>query len=106
MRRSLQRLGRANTQSVALRTTTPAILASGGGILSTVRATRAATEDQLFASARPRLEALLAEGVTTCEIKSGYGLDCETELRQLDTAAGNLSDLSQQLLAIAERYRL
>jgi len=63
-----------------------AILAAGGGILSTVRATRAASEDALLASARPRLEALLAEGVTTVEIKSGYGLERETELRQLRVA--------------------
>lgn len=59
------------------------IAAQGGGILSTVRATRAATEDELVASARWRLNRLLAEGVTTVEIKSGYGLDEESELRML-----------------------
>jgi len=59
------------------------IAAQGGGILSTVRATRNATEDQLVASARWRLDRLLAEGVTTVEIKSGYGLDEESELRML-----------------------
>ncbi|MBS6034980.1 MULTISPECIES: imidazolonepropionase [Pantoea] len=59
------------------------IAAQGGGILSTVRATRSATEDQLVASARWRLDRLLAEGVTTVEIKSGYGLDEESELRML-----------------------
>ena len=51
------------------------IARAGGGILSTVRATRAASEDELFAQRAPRLRALLAEGVTTIEIKSGYGLD-------------------------------
>ncbi|UIL51280.1 MULTISPECIES: imidazolonepropionase [Pantoea] len=59
------------------------IAAQGGGILSTVRATRNATEDQLVAAARWRLDRLLAEGVTTVEIKSGYGLDEESELRML-----------------------
>ena len=59
------------------------IAAQGGGILSTVRATRAATEEELVASARWRLNRLLAEGVTTVEIKSGYGLDEESELRML-----------------------
>lgn len=59
------------------------IAAQGGGILSTVRATREASEEQLVASARWRLNRLLAEGVTTVEIKSGYGLDEESELRML-----------------------
>ena len=58
----------------------------GGGIASTVKATRLATEDQLVASALPRLDALIAEGVTTIEIKSGYGLDLATESRQLRAA--------------------
>jgi imidazolonepropionase len=58
----------------------------GGGIASTVKATRAATEDQLVASALPRLDALIAEGVTAIEIKSGYGLDLATESRQLRAA--------------------
>jgi len=58
----------------------------GGGIASTVKATRLASEDQLVASALPRLDALIAEGVTTIEIKSGYGLDLETESRQLRAA--------------------
>lgn len=62
------------------------IARAGGGILSTVKATRAASEDELVGSALPRLDALLAEGVTTVEIKSGYGLDLETELRQLRAA--------------------
>jgi imidazolonepropionase len=63
-----------------------AIAKSGGGIMSTVRATRAASEDELVAAARTRLDALRVEGVTTVEIKSGYGLDLETELRMLRTA--------------------
>jgi imidazolonepropionase len=62
------------------------IARAGGGILSTVEATRAASEDELIAQALPRLDALLAEGVTTIEIKSGYGLETETEARQLRAA--------------------
>ncbi len=62
------------------------IAKSGGGILSTVRATRAASEKELVAQALPRLDCLLAEGVTTVEIKSGYGLDIDTELRMLRAA--------------------
>src|SRR3989442_7884440 len=57
------------------------IARAGGGIVSTVKATRAASEDELVARSLPRLEALMAEGVTTIEIKSGYGLDAETEAR-------------------------
>jgi imidazolonepropionase len=59
------------------------IALAGGGIMSTVRATRAATLDDLIAASRPRLDALVREGVTTVEIKSGYGLDLDTELRML-----------------------
>lgn len=59
---------------------------AGGGIVSTVKATRAADERTLIDSALPRLDALIAEGVTTIEIKSGYGLDLETELRMLRAA--------------------
>jgi len=62
------------------------IARAGGGILSTMRATRAASEDALVASALPRLDALIAEGATTVEIKSGYGLDSESEIRMLRTA--------------------
>lgn len=62
------------------------IARAGGGILSTVKATRAASEDALFASADRRLKALTAEGVTTVEIKSGYGLEIEAELKQLRVA--------------------
>ena len=58
----------------------------GGGILSTMRATREASVEQLVASGRPRRDALLREGVTTLEIKSGYGLECESELRMLRAA--------------------
>ena len=59
---------------------------AGGGIVSTVRATRAADEDDLFAQAAPRLEALLSEGVCAIEIKSGYGLALEHERKQLRVA--------------------
>ncbi len=62
------------------------IARQGGGILSTVNATRAASEEQLLAESLPRLDALLAEGVTTVEIKSGYGLKLEHERKQLRTA--------------------
>ena len=59
---------------------------SGGGILSTVKATRTATEEELFTQSLPRFDALLAEGVGTVEIKSGYGLDLETEIKMLRVA--------------------
>ncbi|MFC6300574.1 imidazolonepropionase [Pseudomonas sp. CCM 7893] len=59
------------------------IAAKGGGIASTVRATRAASEDELFASAHKRLRSLLRDGVTTVEIKSGYGLDLASERKIL-----------------------
>lgn len=59
---------------------------AGGGIVSTVAATRKASEADLVASALPRLDALIGEGATTIEIKSGYGLDTETEMRQLAAA--------------------
>jgi imidazolonepropionase len=62
------------------------IARQGGGILSTMRATRGADEAALLAAALPRLDALLAEGVTTVEVKSGYGLALEPELRQLRVA--------------------
>ena len=62
------------------------IARAGGGILSTVTATRAASLQQLVDSALPRVDALLAEGVTTLEVKSGYGLDLPTELRMLQAA--------------------
>jgi imidazolonepropionase len=59
------------------------IARGGGGILSTVRATRGASESQLIEAARPRLASLLAEGVTCIEIKSGYGLTLDAEVRML-----------------------
>lgn len=65
---------------------------AGGGIVSTVRDTRAASLEVLVAQALPRLDALLSEGVSTVEIKSGYGLDVETELTML-RAARRLQDM-------------
>lgn len=62
------------------------IARAGGGIRSTVRATRRAEKSLLIASARPRIEALVQEGVATIEVKSGYGLDLDTELAMLDAA--------------------
>lgn len=62
------------------------IARAGGGIVSTVQETRAATEDDLLSLALPRVDALIQEGVTCLEIKSGYGLDIETELRMLRAA--------------------
>ena len=62
------------------------IARNGGGILSTVTATRNASEDELLAQSLPRLDAFLAEGVATIEIKSGYGLDIETEIKMLRVA--------------------
>jgi imidazolonepropionase len=59
---------------------------AGGGIISTVKATRTATVDELITSALPRVDAMLAEGVCVIEVKSGYGLDIETELRMLRAA--------------------
>ncbi len=59
---------------------------AGGGILSTVNLTRAATEDDLLAQTLPRIDQMIAGGVTTVEIKSGYGLDIDTELRMLRVA--------------------
>lgn len=59
---------------------------AGGGIMSTVRATRAASEDDLLAHALPFVDALIAEGVAVIEVKSGYGLEPETELRMLRAA--------------------
>jgi len=77
-----QRLGGATYEEIAR---------AGGGIRSTVRATRAASEDELVAAALPRLDRLLSEGVTTIEIKSGYGLSVADELKQL-RAARRLAD--------------
>jgi imidazolonepropionase len=60
------------------------ILAAGGGILSTVRATRGASVRQLVDETRPRLSSMFAHGTTTAEVKTGYGLETESELRQLE----------------------
>jgi imidazolonepropionase len=62
------------------------IARAGGGIVSTVAATRASSEAELVAGVLPRADALIGEGVTTLEIKSGYGLNVETEMRQLSAA--------------------
>jgi imidazolonepropionase len=62
------------------------IARAGGGIVSTVKHTRAASEDRLVTESLPRLQHLMDEGVTTVEIKSGYGLDLETERRMLAAA--------------------
>ena len=62
------------------------ITRAGGGIMSTVRATREASADELYAAALPRVQALAAEGVGTIEIKSGYGLSIESELKMLSVA--------------------
>ena len=72
-----QRLGGATYEEIAR---------AGGGIVSSVKATREASEDELFASAMARLEGLKATGVTTIEIKSGYGLDHDSELKMLRVA--------------------
>ena len=64
---------------------------AGGGIVSTMRATRAASESELVEAALPRLDALISEGVTTIEIKSGYGLSLDDELKML-RAARQLGD--------------
>jgi imidazolonepropionase len=77
------RLGGASYEEIAR---------AGGGIVSTVAATRAADEETLVASAARRLGGFLAEGVTTIEIKSGYGLDLDTELKML-RAARRLGDI-------------
>ncbi|HVN34016.1 MAG TPA: imidazolonepropionase [Casimicrobiaceae bacterium] len=78
---------RANEFEARQRGATYAEIArAGGGINATVRATRAATDGELVAASRSRLAALAAEGVTTVEIKSGYGLDTASECRQLRAA--------------------
>ncbi|WP_129676396.1 imidazolonepropionase [Candidatus Chloroploca sp. Khr17] len=64
-----------------------AIMAAGGGIASTARATRAASVDQLVAATRPRLDQMLRLGTTTAEAKTGYGLTTDAELRQLEATA-------------------
>ncbi|VFS64348.1 Imidazolonepropionase [Raoultella planticola] len=85
------------------------ISANGGGINSTVRATRESSEAQLLALAQQRLDRLLREGVTTLEIKSGYGLDLENERKMLrvarQLAQNNAVELSPTLLAPASPPR-
>ncbi len=63
------------------------IMQAGGGILSTTRATRAATVEELVAASRPRLDAMFALGTTTAEVKTGYGLDAESELTMFQAIA-------------------
>ena len=79
------------------------IARTGGGIMSTVRATRAASDEELTLRAAARARELSAWGVTTIEVKSGYGLDLDTELRMLEVAAGLArrvpADISPTLLA-------
>ena len=80
-----------------------AIARSGGGILSTVRATREASNDQLFDAALPRLNTLRNSGAATVEIKSGYGLDIKTEIRMLEVARrlGESTDVSVRTTLLA-----
>lgn len=72
-----QRLNGASYQQIAQ---------SGGGILSTVKATQDASQEDLLAGALARIDQMIAHGLTTIEIKSGYGLDCDTELKMLRVA--------------------
>ena len=88
------------------------ILAAGGGILSTVRATRKAGEEELYERARKALDEMLSLGVTAAELKSGYGLDRETELKQMRIArrlsGEHPMDLRSTFLgahALPEEYR-
>lgn len=88
------------------------ILAQGGGILSTVRATRAADFDTLYQKSKRLLDYMLLHGVTTVEAKSGYGLDWETEKRQLDVVAAldrdhtiDLGSIFMAAHAIPEEYK-
>lgn len=73
---------------------------AGGGIVSTVKATRAATKNDLLRSARRRLLAMTSEGVTTVEIKSGYGLDLATEQKMLEVA----NELSKEDVQIIKTF--
>jgi imidazolonepropionase len=75
------------------------IAAAGGGILSTVRATRAATVDELAAATRGRLAEMLASGTTTCEAKSGYGLEVESEVRMLQVIQRLAAEQPMELVA-------
>jgi len=82
----------------ALGETYQAIAAAGGGILQSVRDVRHRTEDELYQLARARLDALRAHGATTVEIKSGYGLDLDTELKQLRVIARLKADGSPDVV--------
>jgi imidazolonepropionase len=75
------------------------IAAAGGGIVSTVRASRAASERELIAQTRPRLEEMITCGTTTCEVKSGYGLDLESELKMLSAIRQLADDVPIDLVA-------
>ncbi len=79
------------------------IARAGGGIMSTVAATRKASDEELFESGLERLLALAAEGVATVEIKSGYGLDVESEIRMLEIARrlGEASDVTVRTTLLA-----
>lgn len=89
-----------------------AIMAAGGGIMSTVRQTRGASVDDLVAANRPRLERMLRHGTTSAEAKTGYGLETAAELKQLDAimalSAGQPVELTPTFLpahAVPEEYR-
>lgn len=88
------RLGGASYEELAV---------AGGGIMATVRATRAASAEELFRSALGRLEAMAGEGTATVEIKSGYGLDLDTEIRMLEVARrlGRASGLTVKTTLLA-----
>lgn len=88
------RLGGASYEELA---------AAGGGIMATVRATRAASAEELFRNALGRLEAMAGEGAATIEIKSGYGLDLDTEIRMLEVARrlGRASGLTVKTTLLA-----
>ena len=88
------RLGGASYEELA---------AAGGGIMATVRATRAASAEELFRSALGRLEGMAGEGAATVEIKSGYGLDLDTEIRMLEVARrlGRASGLTVRTTLLA-----
>jgi len=79
------------------------IARAGGGIMSTVRATREASADELYAAALPRVQALAAEGVGTIEIKSGYGLGIDSELKMLSVARqlGEATDVTIRTTLLA-----
>ncbi len=83
---SLPGTGRTSSPGACAGEDYEAILASGGGIHSTVTATRAASFDELVAAGRERAMRLLRQGTTTVEVKSGYGLDTDTEVRMLEAA--------------------